>query len=262
MDRKARFSLATNYALYYGHERAAELAHYDIAVLEPAGQSVNSLQEIKASGTLVVAYLSVMEVPVWSKVLDLLQASDFLQVQGKPYINPEYGNYWVNLDSQRWTDLLLQRVKDLMEGEGYDGVFLDTIGYVESRQLSTASRTSLLQAATEIVIKIRTMFPDSIIIQNCGLEELYRLTASYIDGICWENPPFNRIDSQEWAGQVIRNLEAVKETYGLQVLLLVEENNSCAREFELVQEVAKDKKFLLYYAPSFYTAGVTQKDSV
>lgn len=94
------------------------------------------------------------------------------------------------------------------------------------------------------------------------MEELYRLTARYIDGICWENPPFNRIDSQEWAIQVIRNLEVVKETYGLQVLLLVEENNSCARDFERVQEVAKDKEFLVYYAPSFYTAGVTQKSSV
>jgi hypothetical protein len=118
-------------------------------------------------------------------------------------------------------------------------------------------RSALLQAAAQIVCKIKTRFPGYILIQNCGLEELYKLTAGYIDGICWENPPLNRVASQEWAAQVVRNLEQVKETNGLQVFLLVEENDSCAREFRRVEEVAFEKQFLAYYAPANYTAGVS-----
>lgn len=257
MNRRTRFSMSTNYALYYGHGQAGELSNYDIAVVEPAGQ-LNSLPDIKASGTLTIAYLSVMEVPAWSSDRDLLEADDFLHVKGKPYINPDYGNYWVNLASIRWQEILLQRVHTLIEGAGYDGVFLDTIGYIESQQLSNETRAALLKVAIEIVKSIRTQFPEHVLIQNCGLEELYRGTARYLDGICWENPPLQDHRSQEWADQVICNLEQVKKNYGLQILLLVEENNPCVKGFKRVLEVAKAKNFLVYYAPSFYTTGVSK----
>lgn len=258
MDRKAKFSLAKNYALYYGSGKAIELAQYDIAIVEPAGQSINSILEFRASGTLAIAYVSVMEIPSWSEEIGLLKSSDFLQVEGSenPFINQQSGNYWLDLRSQRWTDLLLHRISYLLEGDGYDGLFLDTVGYVESLQIPMPLRSALLQAAAQIVRKIKIQFPDCILIQNCGLEELYKLTAGYIDGICWENPPLDRIASQEWASIIIRNLEQVKETYGLQVLLLVEENDSCAREFQRVEELAFAKQFLAYLAPANYTAGV------
>ncbi len=261
MDRKAKFSRAKNYALYYGSGRATELALYDIAIVEPAGQSINSLRELTSSGTLAVAYLSVMELPPWSKEFRLLKAGDFLKEEGKdkPYINPQYGNYWLDLRSKRWTDLLLHKVSYLLDGLGYDGLFLDTVSYVESLQIPTAMRSELLQAAAEIVRQMKMKFPGRILIQNCGLEELYRLTAGTVDGICWENPPLDRVECQEWAAQVVRNLKQVKETFGMQVFLLVEENDLCAREFHLVKEVALANGFLVYYAPSNYTTGVSAK---
>lgn len=259
MDRRANFSSAKNYALYYGRGRAIELAQYDIAIVEPAGQSINSLREFETSGTVAIAYLSVMEIPPWSEEIGLLNSSDFLQVEGseKPYINQQYGNYWLDLRSQRWTDLLLHRIAYLLEGAGYDGLFLDTVGYVESLQIPMSMRSALLEAAAQIVFKIKMRFPGCILIQNCGLEELYKLTAGYIDGICWENPPLDRVASQEWADLIIRNLEKLKKTNGLQVFLLVEENDLCSQEYRRIEELAFAKQFLVYYAPSNYTAGVS-----
>lgn len=259
MDKRKQFSQASNYALFYGRGKASELVQYEVVVLEPSGQSSDSLREIQRSGTLAIAYLSVVEVPVWSKVFSQLKSTDFLQVNVRPYINSEYGNYWVDLASRHWQDLLLQNVSELLD-RGYDGIFLDTIGYVESVSLSPLMRAIQLQAAHQIVQRIRTCFPKHILIQNCGLEELYLLNARYIDGICWENPPLNRSESEDWANIVLGNLERVKESYGLQILLLVEENNLCAQEFHLIQEIAQRKKFLLYYAPSFYTTGVSKKN--
>ena len=259
MDRKVKFSSAKNYALYYGSGKATELAQYDIAIVEPAGQSIHSFREFRSSGTLVIAYLSVMEMPPGSEEIGLLSTSDFLRLDDKnnPYINQQYGNYWLDLRSARWTDLILHKVALLLEGADYDGLFLDTIGYVESLQIPTITRTELLRAAVEIVRKIRRRFPRCILIQNCGLEELYRFTAEYIDGICWENPPFNQPTSHEWSALVIRNLEQVKEIYDLQVMLLVDENDSCASDFRLVEKVSSAKQFLVYYAPANYTTGVS-----
>lgn len=259
MDRKAEFSSARNYALYYGSGRAIELAQYDVAIVEPAGQSIPSLRGLKTAGTMPIAYLSVMEIPPWSQELSLLDSSDFIQLEGseKPYINQQYGNYWLDLRSQRWTDLLMHRISYLLEVEGYEGLFLDTVGYVESLRIPMVMRGELLQAAAQIVCKIRKQFPGCILIQNCGLEELYKLTVGYIDGICWENPPLDRVASQEWAAKVIANLEQLKITNNLQVLLLVEENDLCAREFRRVEALGLAKQFLVYFAPSNYTAGVS-----
>lgn len=257
VNRKARFSSAKNYALYYGCGRANQLAQYDIAIVEPSGHSTDSLVEIKSSGTLAIAYLSVMEIPPWSEDLERLKTRDFLHLDGQPYLNQEFGNFWVDLCSSRWVNLLLERVDYLLEKVGYDGLFLDTVGYVESRLLSSKLRNKLQSAAVKIVGKIRKRFPECILIQNCGLEDLFIRTAGYLDGICWENPPLNQLASQAWAAQIISTLEREKKSHNLQVFLLVEQDHLSAQDFYLVEKVAYDKQFLVYNAPSNYTDGVS-----
>lgn len=257
MNRKTRFSLAKNYALYYGCGRANQLAQYDIAIVEPSGHSTDSLVEMKSSGTLAIAYLSVMEIPPWSEDLNRLKTRDFLQSGGQAYLNQEFGNFWVDLRSSRWVSLLLERVDYLLGKVGYDGLFLDTVGDIESRLLSSNLRNKLQSAAVKIVSKIRKRFPKCILIQNCGLEDLFERTAEYLDGICWENPPLDQLASQAWAAQMISTLEREKKSHDLQVLLLVEQNHSSSQGFYLVEKVAHDKKFLVYNSPSNYTDGVS-----
>lgn len=258
MDRRTRFSLAQNYALYYGYGRTQELARYDVAVVEPNGHTSNSLQTLKAAGTLLIAYLSVMEVPPWSKDLSKLKAKDFLHLEGQPYVHQEFGNYWVDLKSPRWRRILLERVSYLLGDAGYDGVFLDTVGYVESGKLSPSIRIELQEAATKFVRQIRQRFTGSLIVQNCGLEQLLKQTAGYIDGVCWENPPFGQAASRDWVAFMVRSLEQLKRVYGLQILLLVEEDHAKTVNLRMIEQVATDKQFLLYSAPSAYTAGVTK----
>lgn len=256
MNRKARFSYAKNYALYYGYGRANQLAQYDIAIVEPSGHSADSLAEMKASGTLVIAYLSVMEIPPWSEDLKSLKPVDFLHLHGQPYLNPEFGNFWVDLRSSRWVDLLLKRVDYLLGKTGYDGLFLDTVGYVESTLLSSNLQNRLQSAAVKIIGRIRKRFPECILVQNCGLENLLNKTGRYLDGVCWENPPLNQLACQAWAAQIITVLEQTKKKYNIKVFLLVEQNNICAQNVYLMEKVAHDKQFLVYTAPSNYTEGV------
>ncbi len=252
MDRFQRLAQAENYALYYGSGQGEELARFDLAIVEPAGQSALSLHAIKRYGTLTLAYLSIMEVAPWAPEMPALAQSDFLHLNGGPYINPAYGNYWVDIRSGRWGTMLRQRISSLLEGAGYDGLFLDTIGYVEAPFLPERLRAGLLSAAAGLVRKLRYAYPEHIIVQNGGLVELFRHTAGYVNGFCWENPPLGSAGGTEWVQGVVANLSALRDK-DIQVLLLWDGCDECPDE---VLTIAGQKRFLVYRAPGSYVAGI------
>lgn len=265
MDRLAKFAAAKNYALYYGVGREEELSRFDVVIVEPAGQSGTSVRKMQDSGTLVLAYLSVMEIHPSTPEMKLLKSSDILIQDGCPLMNQEYGNYLVDLRSNRWVGLLLHRAGRLITHLGYDGLFLDTIGDVESSDYGSDLRDSLLLAAANIVRQLRAVFPGEIIVQNCGLEKLCSLTSGFINGICWENPPFEIEASRPWIKAIVARLENLRESYGLKILLLLENSNEIGLRnsevadginFQLAREIAISKKFLLYMAPLRYVNGV------
>ncbi len=270
MDRLARFAAARNFALYYGAGRDGELARFDVAVVEPAGQNEASLRRMQDSGTLVLAYLSVVEIPPWAPEIKLLKCDDFLCSRGEPLIN-ECGNRLADLRSSRWTGLLLYRAGSLLARSGYDGLFLDTIGDVESVGFAAETRDSLLLAAAGAVRRIRTVFPGHVLVQNNGLERLCLMTAEYLNGICWENPMFGNKPFRPWTEAMVARLESLKNKYGLKVLLLLEAGNKpepgtgpAAEEidYSLAQEIAGKKGFLLYRSPHGYVGGVNPPEGM
>ncbi|KLU66432.1 hypothetical protein DEAC_c18310 [Desulfosporosinus acididurans] len=258
MNKKARFTLANNYALYYGRGKVNQLTQFDIAIVEPTAHSYSSLLKMKSFDTLTLAYLSVMEVSLWSEDLMRLGFGDMLHIDGKPYISQEFGNYWIDLRSSRWKRLLLDKVEYLLVDQRYDGIFLDTVGNVESDHFSDKMKTELVSAATSILRKIRKKFPSCLLIQNCGLEILFKKTAKYLDGICWENPPFHLPTSRDWISQVMDLLIKEKQKHNLKVFILVEEKNPCANYFDIVKKMAFDNQFLVYFASSFYNTDVLE----
>lgn len=259
-DRLASFNGAKNYALYYGPGREGDLAQFDLAIVEPAGQSQSSLRAMQLSGTLVLAYLSVMEVPPWDPVLSILRPEDFLSQGGRPLCNQAFGNYLADLRSSRWAGLLLHRAGSLLDRWGYDGLFLDTIGDVEDPGLPGGLADSLLLAAAELVGGIRKLFPGRILVQNNGLERLCLLTAEMINGLCWENPPLADQSCRPWSGSIITRLESLKKKHGLKIMLLVEDGEtsepSCGTNCLLSGRLAVEKGFLFYRAYRGYTGGV------
>lgn len=265
MDRLARFASAENYALFYGSGREGDLAGFDVAVVEPAGQSDDSLRRMRESGTLVLAYISVVEVSPGEPEYKLLKPGDLLSRGGEPIQNPVYGNYLADLRSTRWIGLLLRKAGSLLTGSGYDGLFLDTIGDVESGDLGTGLRDSLLLAAADLVRRIRTIHSGRVLVQNNGLERLCLLTAGLIDGICWENLRFGE-PLGPWNEAVAGRLEKLKESRGIKILLLLEEGGGAGHaasaeqenNFRLARDFAYKKGFLLYRAPAGYTGGVNQ----
>lgn len=257
-----RFSQAQNYAVYYGVGREQDLAKFDLAIVEPEGQTAEALAQMQSAGTLVLAYLSIMEVLPYSSDRKLLTESDYIFLDGQRFINQEYGNYWVDLRSAAWSKLLLNKAHYLINIRGFDGLFLDTIGYVESTELSADLRKALITAAAEIVRLLRQNFAEYVLVQNNGLEELINFTSPYVNGICWENPPFNQAQARPWATAVLNNLLAIKEQYGMQVLLLAEEDLAadCVRGqtdgLSRTEIIAGVLDFLVYKAPGKYIGNV------
>lgn len=223
MSRRDRLLAAQNYVLYYGQGRAQELARFDLAIVEPLGQNPQTIQDIRDSGTLVCAYLSVVEFNEHLPLFHMLRPGDYLTSAGQPLFNKQYGNYLADLCSPRWRGLLLYQAGQLLLNTGYDGLFLDTIGDVEDPFLAPELRQSQLRAATEVIELIRRTFPEHILIQNNGLEKLCLCTAGMVDAFCWENPPLDRGEGDEWASSIWNRLLDFQENLQTKILLLTQE---------------------------------------
>jgi polysaccharide biosynthesis protein PelA len=257
-SKKEDMAKARNYVLYYGHGREEELSRFDLAVVEPSGHDADSIHKLKDNGTLVFAYISVMEIQTWSPEFGLLKDTDFLEVNGQKLMNCDYGTYIMDLTSDRWKSLLLHKAGRMLLQYGYDGLFLDTIGDVEMPVIPAHMQTIQMSAAVNLLVLLRKDFPDSLIIQNNGLEKLCLYTADLIDGICWENPPFVRKECIPWVEIVVLQLEMLKTSKSLSILLLTEAKTDTAtgKNSELCKHISTEKGFLFYCAPEGYINGI------
>ncbi|NLI92057.1 MAG: endo alpha-1,4 polygalactosaminidase [Peptococcaceae bacterium] len=258
MDRILQFSMCRNYVLYYGHRQEEMLSLFDMAVVDPAGQTDGSIQHIKKAGTLVIGYLSVLEICPWSREFSFLKKDDYLQSEGQPLINPKFNNYWVDLRSESWTNLLLHKVSYFLNYLKYDGVFFDTLGYIEENGYPLSRKQESIFLLTQIVRRIRETFPRHILIQNGGLAEIIQYTSPFLNAVCWENPPDRERVKVPWLPVLVDNLNKIKSEYNIQILLLTEGQS---RDIPAVRKMAKEQSFLAYHAKDGYT-GKINIDSV
>src|SRR4051794_16004415 len=56
-----RFDTIESYTVYYGKGRVEDLARFDLAIVQPDTLTAEELTDLKARGTLVIAYLSIGE---------------------------------------------------------------------------------------------------------------------------------------------------------------------------------------------------------
>jgi endo-alpha-1,4-polygalactosaminidase (GH114 family) len=257
MKRREEMHQVRNYALYYGVGKANELAEFDLVIVEPLGQTLSNITLMHQSGTIVIAYISVMEIHPDHACFEMLQDEDFLITNGQRLKNESYGTYLLDLRSSRWLGLLNHHIGKLLLHDAYDGIFLDTIGNVEMNQLSIGVQLIQEQAAISFIKQTRNVFPEAIIIQNNGLESLCLKVAPWIDAICWENPPFENNSAKKWMDMIITRLDTLKKEKGIQTMLLLEqldleENNKTS----LAKKLAYTYGFLVYVAPFQYVSRV------
>ncbi len=121
MSLRERFRTASNFVLYYGYGKTKELSNFDIAIIEPTAHTKEEINKIKESNTLVIAYISIIEVIKDSPNYNLLNEEDFIHVNEKPLINERFNTYMVSLSSERWRNILHHNIGKFINIYGYDG---------------------------------------------------------------------------------------------------------------------------------------------
>ena len=251
MSRTA-FHEIQKFAVYYGPKNVMALGNYDCVIIEPSRFSDEDILRLKDRGTLVIGYVTVMEIgPIHKEQWAALREEDFLHRDGKRIEKADYNTFLLDLNSARWRSLLHQEVGRMLTQRGFDGIFLDTIGDVEDYGLPDS--VSQIEAASDIVAGLRRWFPDAIIMQNNGLEVLCLHTAPYLDAITWENPPVSEKMSRAWVRLIAERLDALARTHGVTIMTLYDRSEVLPRkEWILRRRFADEHGYLSYFAPTHY----------
>lgn len=258
-QRKVQMLTAKNYVLYYGYGQVEKLSCFDVIIVEPKGFTVPQFRELKTARKVLFTYLSLFEFHPTDPVFQQLDEEDFLYMDGRPFVNEVFGTYMVNLQSRKWMEHLLGKVKYQLEFLGADGLFLDTIGDIESHAIPLSVKRVQLDAIVNFLHVIKMLYPTHLLIQNNGLEMVCMQTAPYIDGICWENPPLSLPESKEWTDLIVQRLTLLKNKFQLKVFLLLEETTEKERKsYSLAKGLAQEKDFLLYNAPANYVSEIDE----
>lgn len=242
-----------NYAVYYGYDEAERLGEYDLVIVEPSGQDEKSLSFLKENNTLVIAYVSILEISEEYPEFKYLKDEDFITINGKRIVNSEFNNYLVNLNSKRYVSMLIHKIGDLILNKGYQGIFLDTVGDIEFEVIPEFIRKELIDELVKLLEIIKGMFPKCIIIQNNGTS-IIKYTIEYVDILMLENPDNNALKLSNDKGALANYIIDLKKTYDVKLFLLFEKDKISIYK-SLLNEISSlysNKDVLFYLSEKSY----------
>lgn len=200
----------------------------DMLITDPDHPALTVSQE---TGIMLFAYLSIGEAESYRVY--------WKEIQNEPWVleeNPYWKeNYMVDMRSEKWHDLLLDRVIPEITAKGYRGLFLDTIDTASALYAGDPDKYSgILEAPGEIIRKIRKRYPDLMLIPNNGLD-LFDSFGSVVDAVFaedlygmpdFENGGYIRTDQAD-SDEKVSLLRAIRKKYGLPVFIVdyADENN-------------------------------------
>ncbi len=248
-----------SYAVYYGRGPVEGLESFDWVILEPWGWRVSDLQRLQQHGVKIFAYLSTLEVPPWMTDVKLGDR-DWIHVDGHPWIRAVNGNRVARPDSAAWRNYLEQSLAQHYR-QGWDGIFLDTLGDVEDEAVQAESAWLAPQAA-ELVHLAKVFFGDRMVIINNGLWRVVPLAIPYLDAVCWEGTFNAAVFREPWCQAMIDFLGRTAQTKSWTNLLLTQitdliDQPSRIKEFDAL---AERFGFLAYAAPGDYHEGIRLRD--
>lgn len=239
----------SQYAVYYGYGHHEALSYNDMVIVEPKAQDLASLKVLRQYGAQVLAYVSVMEVSKEEAAELLLEDRDLIVTSdGTPEVN-SYGNYKVDFRSDKWHQHLISQITKLCKTYQYDGLFLDTVGNLESAHIIARYNYELHKAYRALLKEIREIFPDILIIQNNGLDTVFQHARDQIDGVCWENPPIGSLQSVLWVTMTKRKLMEYGKNHPAFLVMILEEGDETLTK---TQKFAHKNGWLYYRANHDY----------
>lgn len=202
-----------SFLIYYGHasdDAKRRLMEADLAVLELQQWQPEDVADMRAEGTAVYGYLSVMESPDWNrKRAAAIEPDDVLMENGKPIFFEQWNSVLMDLRSSGYRKLLLAELDEIVASYRLNGIFLDTVGDIEDyvplplqEEMTTAYRTFLAVASGR--------HKELKWLQNRGFQQLDSC-AGLLDGFLWEGFEADTLASswsRHWIQALARHQEA------------------------------------------------------
>lgn len=191
------------YRVYYGNSFEnieASFKDYDMMIIESNYFEKEDLNRFREkTSTLYLGYLSVFEIPNWNlnfsnNIID----DNYLKVNNVYAFNSEYKNFIGDIRKYDYRDVLLKEVEKSILAKGFDGVFLDTVDWIDF-YLKDDIRLSddLLEGYLLFLASLKEKYPDIIIVQNRSFRAYEKGATKYIDGVMWENYSANKALKEE-----------------------------------------------------------------
>lgn len=211
-----------NYRVFYGRpdeNYRISFKAYDLLILESHFYSAEDLKVLKANkNQLYFGYLSVMEVSNWdNELIGLMTTKDYLEVNGQRYIKEDKKNYLGDLRNESYRKLLITLIKKRIIDKGFQGVFLDTVDWIDYFGYNDKALSASFKQGYEVFLKeINQTYPDLLIIQNRSFDTYESFAKSYVHGIMWENFDYKKMFNEDLSRTI--DLMKNKWIYGNQVL--------------------------------------------
>ena len=201
------------------------------------------------SGTLVYGYINSMEADKWNQALyhQLLEDDFYKDKNGNKMYFEKWDSYLMDMSSEHYQHILLEEIKAQITDKKLDGVFLDTVGNIDS-YLSGSEQKKQNEALTTFVKKIKNENGNLSIAQNWGFDTLAKYTAPYVDFIMWEDFSYSVVGEDEWALEKMDQLKQIRNRYHTQVVTIA------FKDEEKSKQLARKHGFKFLYHPegSYY----------
>lgn len=213
-----------NYRVFYGRpekDYKKSFKAYDLLILEPFFYNEEDLKELRADNSqLYFGYLSVMEVSHWdADLLERMDINDYLEIDGKRYKKDGSVNFIGDIRNESYRKLLMTLIEKRVVDKGFQGVFLDTVDWIDYFGYDDKALSESFKKSYEIFLKeINKTYPDLLIIQNRSFDTYESFAKSYVHGIMWENFDYKKMFNEDLSRTI--DLMKNKWIYGNQVLTI------------------------------------------
>lgn len=181
---RERFQAAQSFYTYYGKGRAAELSHYDVAVLHTSQVDKGDVKRLSELGVVTVGYITIGQderLQVGDGKGPAGKASWYFDGDrdGQPDQDPIWKSWYANTNDSAWRASRVSEAKKLIDEYGFDGIFLDLISVSE---MYPECRGGMIQMMRDL----RNALPEAVIIMNQGFDIVAEV-APLADGFMIES---------------------------------------------------------------------------
>lgn len=235
-----------SFVVYYGLDKAEQLERFDLVIVSPLLEE-EVVRLLRDKGVLVTGYVSISTIGHWEPWRKFVSKD---MIMGTEELWKET---IVNVNDERWYEIILEKVIPCLLSKGFSGVFFDDLDIVDVYP-------QFKRGIVRIIKGVREQYENLIIIVNRGFSILDDI-APYIDGLLFEcfGTYYNFTkrkyemwsgDNLEWILSMSKKLKQFSEKYGFVVLALgyanLEDQKQLKEFMNYVNSLAKQFDFIPY----------------